>query len=142
MVTGWYYLHTNGDLIYKRMEARPEEEPGGFVRKVWPMDPSNRLHAWRIAVEGLHLGARVERVKELMERWFLTVSDLPAYMSRERPITPERADGLRKMVEGVWGLDWDEVLDEIEVTPKGGHPDLGRFVKDVAEAKKLKAAAD
>jgi len=32
---GWYYLHTNGDLIFKRTEP---ESDSPFVRKVWPID--------------------------------------------------------------------------------------------------------
>lgn len=32
---GYYYLHENGDLIWKKFE--PEQESGGFVRQVWDM---------------------------------------------------------------------------------------------------------
>ena len=75
---GWYYLHTNGELIWKR--ARPEMEAGGFVRKVWPCDPSNRGHAWLICIEALAMGASRTRVMALAERWGLTDDDAQRFM--------------------------------------------------------------
>lgn len=63
----WYYLHTNGDLIHKR--TRPEIEPGGFVYKVWRLDPEARDTAYILLVESAVLGAHMSRVLELAAKW-------------------------------------------------------------------------
>ncbi len=70
---GWYYLHTNGDLIWKRF--RPEVEAGGFVRKVWKLDTSDRGNAWLIIIEAMALGARKSRTEALIAKWGLTDDD-------------------------------------------------------------------
>ena len=71
MTEGWYYLHTNGELIYKRdLDGTVADlRESDFVRGIWPCDPTNRAHAWRTCVEGLAAGARPERVLELAEKW-------------------------------------------------------------------------
>jgi len=80
-IIGWYYLHTNGELIYKRdsgdTAADIRESP--FARGLWPLDPENRENAWRICVEGLAAGARPERVKELAGKWQCDDEDAPEY---------------------------------------------------------------
>lgn len=77
---GWYYLHENGDLIWKRF--RPEHEAGGFVRKVWPCDPSNREHAWLICIEALAMGATRARVMGLAATWGLTDDDAQMFVKQ------------------------------------------------------------
>jgi hypothetical protein len=72
MITGYYYLHTNGELIYK-----PNSDDGvvadmresDFVRMLWPMDTDTREDAWRILIEALALGANKERVTTLAHKW-------------------------------------------------------------------------
>lgn len=66
-LVGWYYLHTNGDLIFKCElgETAADIRESDFARCMWPMRPDDRAGAWDIAVEGLALGARKERVAEL-----------------------------------------------------------------------------
>ena len=79
---GWYYLHTNGDLIYKPSAVgRPEVEPGGFVRKVWPIDTERRETAWLLCIEAWALGARRDRVDELAAKWGLTDEDAQAFVA-------------------------------------------------------------
>jgi hypothetical protein len=76
---GFYYLHENGDLIWRRFA--PEQDAGGFVRHVWPVENS-RFCAWRIVVEALALGATRERIDALADKWGLTDSDAKVYASR------------------------------------------------------------
>ena len=68
---GWYYLHTNGDLIYKRetgsTAADIRESP--FAKAMWPLDTTDRASAWRIIIEGLAAGAKKERIIELASKW-------------------------------------------------------------------------
>lgn len=73
MSAGFYYLHTNGDLIWKKF--RPERDPGGFVRRVWPMDPSRREDGYVILVEAAALGADMNRVLELARKWGMDGDD-------------------------------------------------------------------
>ncbi len=77
---GYYYLHTNGDLIWKRF--RPE--PSDFVRKVWVVDKSSRVTAWIIVIEALAMGAKRSRVEELAAKWGLTDEDARQFVGRSK----------------------------------------------------------
>jgi hypothetical protein len=70
-IQGWYYLHTNGDLIYKRdFDGQAADiRESDFARGLWPMDPADRAGAWRIVVEAKAAGALPQRVTELADRW-------------------------------------------------------------------------
>ena len=83
-VIGWYYLHENGDLIFKRElgGTAADIRESDFAICMWPMDPSDRMGAWNIAVEGLALGAKPERVADLAGKWLLTDADAANYASR------------------------------------------------------------
>lgn len=68
----YYYLHTNGDLIHKPyidggQAADFRESP--FVRMFWLIDTQERYDAWRLLVEAKALGARDDRVDELVAKW-------------------------------------------------------------------------
>lgn len=80
-IIGWYYLHQNGDLIYKRElgDTAADIRESDFARGLWPMDPNDRAGAWRICVEGLAAGARKERVMELAKLWQCDDEDAPHY---------------------------------------------------------------
>lgn len=81
---GWYYLHTNGELIYKRelggTAADIRESP--FARAMWPCDPEDREGAWRILVEALALGCSLARIRELADKWGCTDEDARVYAER------------------------------------------------------------
>ena len=77
---GFYYLHENGDLIFKKF--RPEEDPGGFVRRVWAFDTEQRFTAWVLCIEALALGATKARVDELAAKWGLTDDDALIFVER------------------------------------------------------------
>ena len=64
-IIGWYYLHTNGDLLYKReLEGTAADiRESSFAKMLWPVDSEDRAGAWRIVVEALACGANPERVK-------------------------------------------------------------------------------
>ena len=70
---GWYYLHVNGDLIYKRFPIGDEDSP--FIKRIWPVNTKDRLAAWTVVLESLSLGANLDRVKELATKWKLTFED-------------------------------------------------------------------
>ncbi len=70
-IIGWYYLHQNRELLYKRelggTAADIRESP--FALAMWPLDPEDRESAWTILVEALALGADRTRVLELAKKW-------------------------------------------------------------------------
>lgn len=80
-MTGWYYLHVNGDLIYKRElgGTAADIRESDFAKAMWPVDQSNRECPWRILVEGLALGARKDRIMELAKKWGCDDQDAKMY---------------------------------------------------------------
>ncbi|GAG54003.1 unnamed protein product [marine sediment metagenome] len=75
---GYYYLHTDGDLIYKNaliVDSDPAYFDSPFVKKYWFFDSEQRFDAWHICIEALALGAKKKRVFELKEKWGLTDED-------------------------------------------------------------------
>lgn len=81
MNTGWYYLHTNGDMIYKQdLEGTAADiRESDFAVCLWPMDQTDRLTAWTIVVEGLAAGANKERIAVLAEKWKCDDDDADIY---------------------------------------------------------------
>lgn len=84
MIEGWYYLHENGDLIYKRElgETAADIRESPFARAMWPIDRSDRAGAWRILVEGLAAGANRGRVFDLAGKWRCDDEDAKVYADR------------------------------------------------------------
>ncbi|WP_369788354.1 hypothetical protein [Rouxiella sp. WC2420] len=69
-IAGWYYLHVNGDLIYKPdPDSIADIRDSDFASCSWPIDPSDRKNAWELLVEALALGAKEERISELATKW-------------------------------------------------------------------------
>lgn len=80
-IIGWYYLHENGALIYKRElgDTAADIRESTFAKGLWPLDPEDRAGAWRIVVEGLAAGANKERVMELATLWHCNDADADNY---------------------------------------------------------------
>ncbi len=83
-IEGWYYLHTNGELIYKREfgETAADIRESPFAHGLWSFDTSNRSVAWKICIEGLAAGAKKERVMELAKKWECDDTDAKVYAAR------------------------------------------------------------
>ena len=81
MITGWYYLHENGELLYKRdLEGTVADiRESDFAIMLWPMDLSDRAGAWRILVEALACDTKQERIFELAEKWKCDDADAEIY---------------------------------------------------------------
>jgi len=81
-IVGWYYLHENGELIYK-----PETDgstasdilESDFARSMWPIDPQDRASAWDILVEAKALNANHKRIADLAEKWGCNDADALKY---------------------------------------------------------------
>lgn len=80
MIKGWYYLHENKDLIYKNSpDAIADIRDSDLCHSAWPCDPADRANAWQIVVEAMSLGAKKERIYELVKKWKLTDEDAVNY---------------------------------------------------------------
>jgi hypothetical protein len=84
MITGFYYLHTNGSLIFKRdfpgIDADIRESD--FAVMLWPIDINDRENAWRTLIEALACGAKSDRIKELVAKWYCDDDDAQVYADR------------------------------------------------------------
>ena len=68
---GYYYLHQNGDLIFKPSMPYLLEDfrKSDLVVRWWPFHSDDRNQVKRILEEAKALGARVERIEELAGKW-------------------------------------------------------------------------
>lgn len=83
-IEGWYYLHTNGDLIYKREigDTAADIRESDFAVGLWPFMLDDRESAWRILIEGLAGGAKKGRIIELATKWHCNNEDAEIYAKR------------------------------------------------------------
>jgi hypothetical protein len=83
-IEGWYYLHTNGELIYNPELGGTAAyiQESSFARGLWPLDPSDRETGWRTLVEELAAGANKTCVLELAAEWGCDDADAEIYAER------------------------------------------------------------
>lgn len=84
-IDGYYYLHQNGDLIWKKYLDNGQVadfRESDFVRMFWPLDLSDRGSAWAFLVEALASGANKDRVFELAKKWKCTEEDAQEFAKR------------------------------------------------------------
>jgi len=94
-IQGWYYLHDNGDLIYRLEMGATEQEirKADFACAMWPYDPGNREGIWSMLVEALSLGANAGRIRDLAAQWNCNEADARRYAE---------ALGIRLYQDGNW----------------------------------------
>jgi hypothetical protein len=85
MIVGYYYLHTDGSVIWKRIAPGLIEdfENSDLVRCYWPCDPSDRRGAYRILIEATAKGADPVKLANLAAQWQCTHDDAIEYARRE-----------------------------------------------------------
>lgn len=82
---GYYYLHTNSDLIYKPatvIDSDPNYFDSPFVRKFWPITLSERGDAYTLLLDAQAMGAKQKRIQELKTKWDITEEDTQVYADR------------------------------------------------------------
>ena len=94
--SGFYYLHTNGDLIWKKL--RPEDD-SPFVRRIWRCT-FDRGCAWLIVIEALAMGADRKRIDELALKWNLTDEDAQEFVKHAT------SDGVEQFKLFIDGNKW------------------------------------
>lgn len=113
---GYYYLHTNGSLIYKPaivVDSDPSYFDSTFVRKVWSSDSENRADAWTIMLESLAMGANVDRAKELSVKWGLTLEDFYEFMMRNTDPNELLKSGIIAFAEKILDMPEDEFFEKL-----------------------------
>ena len=119
-MSGFYYLHTNGDLIWKKF--RPEDD-SGFVKRIWPVDTTDRADAWKIILESFALGARFKRLQELIKKWNCDIKDLAEYMVRNLKPTDLEKEGICLYLEKINKCNPEKWFEWLGKTPKEKEPD-------------------
>jgi hypothetical protein len=81
MIDGYYYLHENGALIYKREvgDTSADLRESTFVRAFWPVDVQDRAGAWRILIEATAAGASLADIQNLAAKWRCDDADAAHY---------------------------------------------------------------
>lgn len=107
----YYYLHTNGNLIGRNpvvVDMDPEYFNSPFVQKYWRVDLTDRGTVWRMILEALAKGARINRVKELAKKWGMDLKDAIEMLKRERKPNHMMIGGLEIFIEKIFEKDPDE----------------------------------
>ena len=112
----YYYLHTNGDLIGKNpavVDSDPFYFDSDFVKKTWKIDTEDRGSCWTMLLEALALGACIDRVKELAEKWKCDKADSVEMIVRIKP-TNRLRKGITIFVEKILGEDIEAFWSNLE----------------------------
>ena len=107
---GYYYLHQNGQLIFKNYLFDPADFDSPFVKKWWRINTENRKDAWNVLLEGLACGADLENVKRLANKWGCNRKDLVEYLAQAKPDDLKKR-GVQLFLEKVEGVKPDEWFD-------------------------------
>lgn len=113
-----YYLHTNGDIIGKNPISYHDIE-GPFVVCKWIVDTEKREDAWRLVLQALARGCRIERAKELSKNWNLTYEDSKNMLVALRhEITPELKKGLGVFAKEILDMDLEDYFTKVSYEMK------------------------
>ena len=74
-----YYLHENGNLIYKAHAEVCDLRDSDLVKMYWEFDETSRLCAWNMLVEALTIGANKKKIFELADKWNCNNEDAKKY---------------------------------------------------------------
>lgn len=113
---GYYYLHTNGDMIYKPHGNPADFAESDFVRCWWPVDLTDRESAWKVVLEGFALGGNEDRLAELARKWGLTYEDSIQMLRQVQP-TERMKNGMPKWIRLVLGMEPDHYWEKIRNLP-------------------------
>lgn len=92
---GWYYLHTNGDLIWKNgaYTSADDLHDSDFVVRFWRFRDGDRELGWTTLVEALAAGANRHRVRELADLWGMGDDDAHEFCRRVDVTVARERDG-------------------------------------------------
>jgi hypothetical protein len=76
------------------------------------LDTTDRSDAWKVILEGLALGARLDRVKQLCEKWECGLKDFEEMILRTKP-TELMIKGADLYLKKIQNLDVDKYWDKL-----------------------------
>ena len=114
-----YYLYNNGNLIATvpfPNALDPKFFGSSFVKHLWMIDTENRANVWKFITEALGKGAKIDRIKEILDRWKLTKEltqeDLKKYIKNQK-ISKEQIRGIDIFITKILKLNvvkfWDDI---------------------------------
>lgn len=106
---GWYYLHTNGQLIWKKFEP---ESDSPFVTKVWEAPDLYRETIWTIVLEATALGMSESEVRRIADKQRMTMEDCAEMLARIIHPTPLMTVGLKRFARLVYDVDKAKLFQE------------------------------
>jgi len=114
----YYYLHSNVDLIGKN-PAVVDPDPAGyfegpFVMRYWLIDTEDRRTCWVMILEALAKGARLDRIRELCEKWHMDHDDSIEMITRLKP-TEIQKGGMEIFIKEILKMDPNEYWEEISL---------------------------
>lgn len=85
--TGYYYLHTNGTLLFKHAyldgaEQEFEFRESPFAVMFWKVDAQRREDMWRVLIEALALGGEPQGITKLANMAGCNDHDAKVYAER------------------------------------------------------------
>lgn len=85
--TGYYYLHTNGTLLFKHAyldgaEQEFEFRESPFAVMFWKVDAQKREDMWRVLIEALALGGEPQGITKLANMAGCNDHDAQVYAER------------------------------------------------------------
>lgn len=136
MSDGYYYLHTNKCLIYKKNHVESDFLDSDFVVKHWKIDITSRLSAWTIIIESLALGADLDCVKSLCDKWKCDIEDLHNYLRQDRANNSDlKKGGVEKYLTQIAGYENSIIYwNWLASTPFDSNPDLTILPKGIKNA--------
>lgn len=111
----YYYLHTNGDLIGKNpfvVDSDVGYFDSDFVKRTWKIETGDRESCWTLLLEALALGACIDRVKELADKWNCDKADSIEMLKRMKSNELKR-EGMTIFIKEILDMDVDEYWNEI-----------------------------
>ena len=112
----YYYLHQNGSLIGKNpivVDSDPSYFDSPFVEYVWKINTEDRLDGWKLLLEALALGARVDRIREIAAKWGADYKDSLEMLRRSKP-TDLMKKGMDIFIKEILKMDVEEYWKEIK----------------------------
>lgn len=99
-VKGYYFLYTDGDLVFK-FSSGGMNSP--FVRKVWKVDGKNPYTIWKVMLEALVMHCSIKRAKDFALWWDLTSYCLEEMVSHVvgEDMTPGMKEGIDVFIREV-----------------------------------------
>ena len=111
----YYYLHTNGDLIGKNpvvVDSDPSYFDSDFVKRTWKIETEDRESCWIMLLEAVALGACIDRVRELADKWKCDKADSIEMILRIKPNDILRK-GIVIFVSKILDMDVEEYWKEV-----------------------------